>query len=137
MDRQLNPFPQHPVHILYRFIHLFFYNLCLSFILLLEVMSDKGGTEQMENCTLFCEQVSENYLRTGFFVHQRLASASKRVEFVSVRISHIVLRGCWCDIIVLNVHTPTEDKSDESVKNYRRNLITFPQRRYTEIDSWV
>jgi hypothetical protein len=26
--------------------------------------------------------------------------------------SYIVLRGCWCYIIVLNVHAPTEDKND-------------------------
>jgi hypothetical protein len=106
----------------------------------LEVRLDKGGTEQVASCTFFsCEQVIENYLRTVLFVHQRLASASKRGEFVSARMSHIVLRGRWCDI-VLNARTPTEDKSDESVRNYRRNLITFPQnweRRYTEIDSWV
>jgi hypothetical protein len=28
--------------------------------------------------------------------------------------SYIVLRGCWCNIIVLNVHTPTEEKGDDS-----------------------
>jgi hypothetical protein len=27
--------------------------------------------------------------------------------------SYITLRGRWCDIIVLNVHAPTEDKSDD------------------------
>jgi hypothetical protein len=27
--------------------------------------------------------------------------------------SYIILRGCWFDIIVLNVHVPTEDKSDD------------------------
>jgi hypothetical protein len=26
---------------------------------------------------------------------------------------YIILRGRWCDIIVLNVHTPTEDKIDD------------------------
>jgi hypothetical protein len=26
--------------------------------------------------------------------------------------SYIILRGHWCDIIILNVHTPTEDKTD-------------------------
>jgi hypothetical protein len=26
--------------------------------------------------------------------------------------SYIILRGCWCHIIVLNVHAPTEDKTD-------------------------
>jgi hypothetical protein len=26
---------------------------------------------------------------------------------------YITLRGCWCDIIVLNVHAPKEDKIDD------------------------
>jgi hypothetical protein len=45
-------------------------------------------------------------------VHKRTISTVKRVEFVSDRMSYIILRGRWCDIIVLNVHVPTEDKSD-------------------------
>jgi hypothetical protein len=35
-----------------------------------------------------------------------------RVEFISDRILYIMLRGHWCEIIVLNVHNPTEDKID-------------------------
>ena len=27
--------------------------------------------------------------------------------------SYIVLRGRWCNIIVLNVHAPSEEKNDE------------------------
>jgi hypothetical protein len=42
------------------------------------------------------------------FVPKRIIS----VEFVSDRISYILLRGRWCHIIVLNVHAPTEDKTD-------------------------
>jgi hypothetical protein len=42
----------------------------------------------------------------------RIISAVKRVEFVSDRMSYIILRGRWCHIIVLNVHAPTEDKTD-------------------------
>jgi hypothetical protein len=47
-------------------------------------------------------------------VHHRIISAVKRVEFVSDRVTYIVLRGCWCDTIVLNVHAPSEEKSDDS-----------------------
>jgi hypothetical protein len=35
------------------------------------------------------------------------------VEFVSARMSYIVLRGRWCNI-VLNAHAPTEEKGDDS-----------------------
>ena len=55
---------------------------------------------------------------TEFFVHQRIASAVKSVEFVSDRVSYIVMRGSWCNIIVLNVHAPSEEKSDESKDSF-------------------
>jgi hypothetical protein len=42
-------------------------------------------------------------------VHKRIISAVKRVEFVGDRMSYIILRG---HIIVLNIHAPTEDKTD-------------------------
>jgi hypothetical protein len=44
-------------------------------------------------------------------VHKRIISAVNMVEFVSDMMSHIILRGHWCHIIVLNVHAPTEDKT--------------------------
>jgi hypothetical protein len=38
------------------------------------------------------------------------------VEFVSYRMSYIILNGRWYDIIVLNVQAPTEDK-DAKIKD--------------------
>jgi hypothetical protein len=48
-------------------------------------------------------------------VRNRIISAVERVEFISERMLYIILRGHWCDIS-LNVHAPSEDKSDD-VKN--------------------
>jgi Exonuclease III len=48
-----------------------------------------------------------------FFVHRRIRSAIKKVEFISDRVSCITLKGRWCDIIVLNVYAPSEDREDD------------------------
>jgi hypothetical protein len=45
-------------------------------------------------------------------VDKRIISAVNRVEFVSDRMSYMLLRGRWCHVVVLNVHAPTEDKTD-------------------------
>jgi hypothetical protein len=56
------------------------------------------------------------------FVHKRIVSAVKRVEFASDRMSYIILRGRWCHIIVLNVHAPTEDKPDDVKGSFYEEL---------------
>jgi exonuclease III len=55
-------------------------------------------------------------------VHKRIISAVKRVQFVSDRMSYIILRGRWCHIIVLNVHAPTEDKTDDGKDSFYEEL---------------
>ena len=44
------------------------------------------------------------------------------MEFFSNWISHIVLRGRWCNIVVLNVHAPTKEKSDDSKDSFYEEL---------------
>ena len=70
-------------------------------------------------------------------------------------IPHIVLRGRWCNIIVLNVHAPSEEKSDDSKDSFYEELEQvfdhFPkylmkillgdfnakvERKYLQTDNW-
>jgi hypothetical protein len=48
--------------------------------------------------------------------------AIKRIQFVSDMISYMVLRGRWCNIIVLNTHAPTKEKSDDSKDSFYEEL---------------
>jgi ribonuclease HIII len=61
---------------------------------------------------------NNHQLRTGFFVHHSIVSVVKRVEFVSDRMSCIVIRGCWYNISVLKMHAPSEEKTDDSKDSF-------------------
>jgi hypothetical protein len=46
----------------------------------------------------------------------------KRVEFVSDRMLYIILKGQWCDSIILNVHASAEDKTDDVKDRFYKEL---------------
>ena len=60
-------------------------------------------------------------LESVFSVHYRILSAGKRVKFVSDRMSYIVMRGRWCNIVILNQQATSEKKSDDSKDSFMMN----------------
>jgi hypothetical protein len=83
----------------------------------------EGGTERAEDYTFsYGEGNNDHQLGTGSFVHKRIISAVRKVKFVTDRMSYIILRGHWCNIIVLNVHAPCQDKSNDVKDSFYEEL---------------
>jgi hypothetical protein len=51
-------------------------------------------------------------------LQKRVITAVERVDFVGDRMSYIILRGHWYEIIVLNVHAQTRDITEDINDNF-------------------
>jgi exonuclease III len=88
-----------------------------------EVRWEGSGTAPAGGYTFCYGKGNENHeFGTRFFVHKRMVSAIKRVEFISDRMSYIILISRWFHIIVLNVHAPTEAKIDDVKDSFYEEL---------------
>ena len=87
-----------------------------------EVRWDKEGMVRAGDYNFGYGKRKENHqFGKGFLVHHKIFSAVKRIEFVTDRLSCIVLRGHWCNI-VLYVHKPSQEKSDDSKDSFYEDL---------------
>jgi hypothetical protein len=106
------------------------------------------GSVRAGDYTFVYRKGNENHLSgTEFFVHQRTVQAVQKVDFVSDRMPYVVLRGHWCNIIILHAHTsvnlnafsshfdPEDRKSCSSERSSARDLCTRYEHLKTELTS--
>ena len=86
-----------------------------------EVRWDKGAIQEQGGLFFLRKRKRKSSIGKRVFAHHRILSAVKRVEFVSDRVSYIVLRGRWFNIIFLSVYAPSEGKSMIQKNVFGRN----------------
>jgi len=66
------------------------------------------------------------------FLYVREYQLLKEAKFVSNRTSYIVLRGRWCDAVVLNVHE-LSDVSNDSICEELEQVFYHSLRRVAQL----
>jgi hypothetical protein len=89
-----------------------------------KVRWEKGGTERAEDYTFVYKEGNEGHHLGAGFLYIR-ESVVMRVEYVNDRMSYVILRGRWCNIFVLNVHAPCEDKGDDVKDSFYKELDVY------------
>jgi exonuclease III len=98
----------------------------LDLVCVQEVRWEKGATVRTEDNIFFLWKRKQNHkLRRGIFVQHKILTAVKRVGSICDRMSHIVLRGRWCNIIVCYVHAQIKEKGDDQKIAFMRNQSRF------------
>jgi hypothetical protein len=70
-----------------------------------EIRWNKGSSQPTDDYTFFYGNGNAKYhLGTGVFIHNGFKSKVKRTEFISDKMSYVMVGGLLCDIIFLNVH---------------------------------
>jgi hypothetical protein len=68
---------------------------CKPDLLEVQVRCEKGGNERAEDYTFFYgDGNADHQLGTDFFVHKINLCAVRRLQFISDRMSYIILRAC-------------------------------------------
>jgi hypothetical protein len=90
-----------------------------------EVRWDEGGTQSADDYAFYGNENADHHLGTGLCKHKGIISVVKRIEFIGDRLSYLMLRGCWCDDTVLNVHAPTEDRCDDTKDSFMTDWSVY------------
>ncbi|VVC33729.1 Endonuclease/exonuclease/phosphatase [Cinara cedri] len=88
-----------------------------------EIRWANTGTININETTIFYGSCTDQrQLGTGFAVHKDLVPVVKEFKDINPRISMLTIEAQWFDISFMNVHAPTEDKSQDEKETFYEQL---------------
>jgi len=83
-------------------------------VALQEMRWDVSVTTKISKTTIFSSKCEQNHqLGTGFAVHECIIQPVREFRDINPRISTLTLRTGNMDIVLINVHAPTDEKDEE------------------------
>ncbi|KAI5717474.1 hypothetical protein M8J77_006391 [Diaphorina citri] len=96
------------------------YNLDL--VALQEVRWVGEGSITKDGYKLIYGGTDKHFLGTAFLIRDKYCGNIKKNAFISDRLSYIRMRGSFNDLVIFNVHAPTEDSEDETKDTFYDTL---------------
>jgi len=81
-----------------------------------EVRWDGSGSLKTQEITIFYSGREKHKRGVGFVIKNNILPNVMRFEQINDRICYVELKGKWFNILLINCHAPTEEKSEE-IKN--------------------
>lgn len=86
----------------------------IKIIALQETRWSDEGTIDINYKTILCDKCNERrQFGVGFAVHKSLVHTIKEFKVINCRIANLIVKAKFFDIVFINVHAPTEEKSQE------------------------
>lgn len=87
-----------------------------------ETKQKSDGISEVGDYIFFNSGKETDYFGTGFMIHKSLRQTVLKFDPISDRICKLRLRGKYRKISIVNVHAPTNDKTDEIKEKFYENL---------------
>jgi len=88
-----------------------------------EIICTNTGTMNINDTIMFYSNYTDQrQLGTGFAVHKDIVPLVKEFKDINPRISMLTIETQWFNVCFINVHAPTEDKSQEEKEMFYEDL---------------
>lgn len=92
-------------------------------VALQEIRWNDEGTIDINDTTIMYGKCNERrQFGVGFAVHKSLVQAIKQFKVINHRIAILIVKAKFFDIVFLNIHAPTEEKSQEEKEEFYEEL---------------
>ncbi|XP_025191734.1 craniofacial development protein 2-like, partial [Melanaphis sacchari] len=84
--------------------------------------NDEGTIDINDTIILYGKCNERRQFGVGFAVHKSLVHTIKEFKVINYRIAILIVKAKFFDIVFLNVHAPTEEKSQEEKEEFYAEL---------------
>ncbi|VVC46374.1 Endonuclease/exonuclease/phosphatase [Cinara cedri] len=95
----------------------------LKIVAIQEIRWQGGGSLDINNYTIFYWDCDDRrQFSTGFVVHKSIVPNVMEFKTFNPRISLLTIKTYWCNLTIISVHAPTEEKTQEEKDDFYDEL---------------